>query len=317
MNPNTDLTLFRPRSSGSAISSGYRLYTSVFRSIFRASWPVALVYALVTALTSSYFIANVMPLAEIGSIVDPETMNALWRKTIAGWTALMVLFWAASVMLASYGFSAMRQHMLTGEVGSPSHWYGQTDKNTLGRLALTALWLLLFGLLATAIPVGILRLAGKMQLTTLYAGGAVVGVALFFLMLPLAFTTYRSLLAKRFSLLPPVGGYLQGLSHLGMLFVVVLVTGLFTLLLTVVCQLPAIILYTANIQSQLGVMHGDEPGMPPSMGLLSFVVFALAAFIQGYILLSTLFPLYYVYGTLTKESEDRMEALADTAPAAI
>lgn len=317
MNSNTDLALFRPRSSGGAISCGYRLYTSAFRSIFRASWPVALVYSLATALTSSYFIAHVMPLAEMGTIVDPETMYALWRKTIAEWAALVVLFWAASVVLASYGFSAMRQHLLTGEVGRPAHWYGQAGKHTLGRLALTALWLLLFGALAAGVVGAVLLLAGKMQLTTLYAGAAVVGAALFFLMLPLAFTAYRSVLAKHFSLLPPVGGYLQGLSHLGMLFVVVLVTGLFTLLLTVICQLPAIILYAANIQSQLGVMHGDEPGMPQSMGLLSFVVFALAAFIQGYIQLSTLFPLYYVYGTLTKESEDRMEARANMNSAAI
>lgn len=317
MNSNTDPRLFRLRSSGGAISSGYRLYTSAFRNIFRASWPAALLYSLATALMASYFITNVMPLAEIGTIVDPETMNALWRKTIAWWSALVLLFMATSVLLASYGFSAMRQHLLTGEVSRPQHWYGQTDKHTLGRLTLTVLWLLIFGLLAAGAIGGIILLARKAQLTTLFAGAAVVGVALFFLMLPLSFSAYRAVLAKNFSRLPPTGGYLQGLSHLGMLFVVVLVTGFFTLLLTIICQLPAIILYTANIQSQLGVMHGDESGMPQSMGMLSFVVFALAAFIQGYIYLSTLFPLYYVYGTLTKESEDRMKAQANMDSAAI
>ncbi len=301
MENNEQLNAMHPHTSGGCISCGYRLYTTVFRRLLRASWPVAVVYAVAMAAMSSYYISHIIPLMGLQTVVDPEAMQSLWTQTLTVAGLLGLCFIAAATLLASYGFSAMREHLSTGEVSRPQHWWGQLDVKTLGRTAMTMVWLLVFGVIFGALATGLILLGVKSGLTSLIVGAAVFSFVLLCLMLPLAYTSYRSVLGGKFSPAPPLRGYLSGLSHWGMLFVVALVTGITTLLLTLVAQLPADILYAANIQAHLGVMNGDELGMPEGMWWMNFVVFFIGGFIQAYIHLSTLFPFYFVYTRLYRE----------------
>ena len=80
---------------------------------------------------------------------------------------------------------------------------------------------------------------------------------------------------------------------LGRLLLVLMVVSMVVLVSMTVLQLPAIVLAAANIQSEAGVAAGDPSGMPQPTFLFNFVTFSVVGFLQAYIHLSTLFPLYY------------------------
>ena len=93
-----------------------------------------------------------------------------------------------------------------------------------------------------------------------------------------------------------------------MLFVVTIIA---TIAL-VITMLPAIILLTANMKAEAGSIVGDPLGMPSYMNWLSLIVFTLSGFIQTYILLGTLTPLYYMAGSIEQQEIQRNETAKDT-----
>lgn len=91
--------------------------------------------------------------------------------------------------------------------------------------------------------------------------------------------------------------------HIGMLFAVLLMMAIVTFLFTLIGQLPAIVLSFANIQAHAGFAEGDPLGLPDNIGLINFSTFALTGFIQAYIHLSTLYPLYYAWGSIKAQKQ--------------
>ena len=108
-------------------------------------------------------------------------------------------------------------------------------------------------------------------------------------------------------LVPPFQGYARGLRHWGLLFAVLFVVYIFTELLTLVCELPAVIIAIANSEAYAGLALGDPLGLPEHIVPWTYCVFALAGFIQAYVHLSTLFPLYYAYGSIEQQEAERMK----------
>ena len=88
--------------------------------------------------------------------------------------------------------------------------------------------------------------------------------------------------------------------QLGALLVVALVMLLMVAVATVLLQLPAVILATANVEAAAGMAAGDAVDMPDNLFLLNFATFSVCGFLQAYIHLATLFPLYYVWGNVKK-----------------
>lgn len=84
--------------------------------------------------------------------------------------------------------------------------------------------------------------------------------------------------------------------QLGALIVVTLVTALVTLVASAILELPALILSTANMQAQVGLAAGDAVDLPENFAWINFATFSFCGLLQAYIHLSTLFPLYYVWG---------------------
>ena len=97
------------------------------------------------------------------------------------------------------------------------------------------------------------------------------------------------------------------LRHFGLLFSVLFVVAVFTIMALLLTMLPATILAIANGEAQTGALMGDPLGMPGYMTSLTLIVFTIAGFIQGYILLSTLFPTYYIYGSAVTQEKERNE----------
>ena len=135
------------------------------------------------------------------------------------------------------------------------------------------------------------------------------------LLVPLSYTVMRAVLGRANGekdkvsklFLPPFKGYGSGLRHWGLLFATIFVVYIFTELFTLVCELPAVIIAVANTEAYSGLALGDPLGMPDSIVPLTYAVFTLAGFIQAYVHLSTLFPLYYAYGSIEQQETERQK----------
>ena len=97
--------------------------------------------------------------------------------------------------------------------------------------------------------------------------------------------------------------FFRGLSYFGLLFATLLLTGIITSLLTFFCELPGFIIGVANVKAYAGAAMGDPLGLPDYLHTLTFVAFAIAGFIQAYVHLVTIFPLYYACGTIAQREQ--------------
>lgn len=88
---------------------------------------------------------------------------------------------------------------------------------------------------------------------------------------------------------------------------VLMMVAFVTMSLILITELPAIVLLAAGMVSQAGAFQGDPTGMPDYMVWTNLVVFTLAGFIQAFILLSTLFPFYYLYGSAKMQEKERTQ----------
>lgn len=318
MENKAELKLLRPRSLAAVITDGYRLYIATFRTLFRSSWPVAIVYALVFALFMGDVVNNVIPLqislASAGAPAVPSTLI---------FSSVLALFYAMAIyLLAAQALRVFREHKSTDDVTRPLKWYGRLCLPCFLRLLVVALWMLLLGivinLLFAAVIMGILSLGvvgsiGK-SVASLVLLFVLVAIAIA-LVVPLYYTVMRALLADgKVQLAPPVRGYSCGLRHWGLLFATLFVVCLFTGLLSLVCELPAVIMAAANTLAYVGLATGDPLGMPESMVPLTYIVFFLAGFIQAYVHLSSLYPLYYAYGSIEQQEAERKTMLISSTP---
>ena len=312
MEPKRSLDLFHLRSSGAAIADGYRLYVANFRRLFRATWLVAAVYAVVLTVVTWYASTYVMPVWLSNLFTDSSTV--LSTPVLIGWYALQFLSAVVIAMLAAQGFAALKEHSETGVMSKPPHWYGRFHLPMTARMLMLTVWFLLTTALCYLagylVGRGLVMLTPSFQTgstTALYTFWAVILVLAFtvgLFLLPISYTMYRHLFADKFSVRPPLKGYQEGLRHLGRLFVVTLVVAIVTLLLSLVIQLPQIILATATVKAMMGVAYGDPVVLPQSISWISLAVFAIGSFFQAWLHLSTLFPFYYVYGSIETEHKE-------------
>ncbi|MBR6189973.1 MAG: hypothetical protein IKQ59_13645 [Prevotella sp.] len=309
MENKTELKLLRPRSLAAVISDGYRLYMGTFRSLFRSSWPVAIVYALVFALFMGDVVNNVIPMQVS---MTASGMTAM-PPTIIFSSVLALFYMLAIYLLAAQAVRAFREHKATDGITRPAKWYGRLCLKCFLRLLVVGLWMLLLGIIINiffaAVVMGILSLGvvgsiGKSIASLVLL--LILVVLVIALIIPLYYTIMRALLADgKIQLAPPVRGYGRGLRHWGLLFATVFVVYIFTGLLTLVCELPAVIMATANTMAYVGLATGDPLGMPENMVPLTYGVFFVAGFIQAYVHLSTLYPIYYAYGSIEQQEAER------------
>jgi hypothetical protein len=308
MEQNIDSQLYRRRSSGACIADGYRLYVGNFLKIFRSSWIAALFYAISVSIVCKLYISQT-PLFQIAG----EPAGVGYVQFVMAYFALLLgailLYSAASIVLFSYDTMSFNEHSATEAITGPARWYGKLDIKALLLTLKMFLWMALVLFAASALVGGCLWLATTHLSHTAFLILYLVSVLLITaLLIPLSFTCMKYLLtpkARFLSLLAQTYGV--GMRHWGSLFVVGLVVGIVSWLFMMLIEMPAIILYVANLQSQVGVLQGDAAGMPDYMGTLTIVVFCVAGFIQAYVYLSTLFPFYYLFGSIESQEKERNE----------
>lgn len=279
---NEDI-LLKDRSSRACISAGYRLFMSNFKRIFRASWLAALVFAALVSVGGTMMILQ----PQLALIVMPVTI-------------------LIDVLFVTYGFSALKQHQETGSIGWTVRWYSFDSRiffRTLVAWLCTFVISLVFGSLIGVVAV---LLASYLSEYTALSSIAIVSLLVFALILPMTYTNMRYVLTDDKGYWGNLFGYYgRGMRRWGFIFLVVFMTALIGGVCYIFTSLPAIILSLAGNEANTGFLYGDPYNMPSYIGWLSAVVFLLIGFIQAYIMLSFLFPLYYMYGSIEAHEQEK------------
>ena len=285
MEKDQDSILMKDRSGRACISAGYRLYMSNFRRIFRYSWLAAVIFALSVSIGGTIMIL---------------------RPRLALFSGLLILI--VEALFASYGFAVLKQHQQTGVISYTPRWFN-LDVHIFVRTLKAWLNLIVIYLVTTAIVVGVALLAFTyLSPYTALGLACFMGLLAVVFLLPLAYTNMRYVLTDGVGYWKDLRErYGIGFRRWGFIFLVVFVT---SLLLAVIClftSLPAIILTIANQTATIGHLVGDPLGMPDYIGWLAAVVFLLIGFLQAYVLLSFLFPIYYMYGSIDAHESNRKD----------
>ena len=298
----------KSRSSRACIADGFRLYLGQFKRIFRYTWVVALVFAVVNGLFGTYYVTEyprLMVAVQTGSAGMSQVTSLL---AVMGVGLLLVL--AVYVLYWSYVFSMLNTHKATAEMP----WAVKVlhfDRKAAWRMLKAMLWALLVAAIVGGIGAAV-TILGKKMLSPMAAMGLLVVVLLIVavLLLPLYYVFYKYLLTPGLKFTSVLtAGYSVGMRHLGSLLAVVVVTMLVVATAALLLSLPMQILYMANIQAQTGVLMGDPLGMPAYMPKLTAAVFTLAGFLQAYVLMAEAFPLYYAYGSIEANEDERQQAM--------
>ena len=275
--------LLKDRSSRACISAGYRLYLSNFKRIFRASWLAALLFAIVTSAGGTLM------------ILRPQ-----WTLIALPLTIIL------DALFAAYGFSVLKQHQETGAIGWTVHWYSLDTHIFVQTLKAWLCMLIISVVLICA--VGAVSVLAVNYLSTYTALGtlAVIALLVFFLMLPFTYTNIRYILKDGTNYWSNLFGYYgRGMRRWGFIFLVVFMTTLIGWVCSLFTSLPAIILSLAGHEANIGFLYGDPYNLPSYIGWLSALVFLLIGFIQAYIMLSFLFPFYYMYGSIEAHEKEK------------
>ena len=287
MENQKDDILLKERSSRACISAGYRLYTGHFKHIFRYSCVAALVYALFCSLVGAVMVTapRLMPIAA------------------------SILF-IVECLYASYGFSVLKQHQTFGNILRPAKWFS-IDTHIFMRTLKCWLWLLVIAIVVGVIIGGMSAVAVKYLDYSAYTavGFFTLGsLVILCLLLPLAYVIMRYVLNDGIGFWKQLKiGYGVGMRCWGFIFVVVLVAIIVEVLLMLLLSLPALIISMANTQSMFGVAMGDPYAMPSYMPALAAGTFLIIGFLQAYVSMSVLFPIYYMYGSIDAHEQEKQD----------
>ena len=285
MEKDQDSILQKDRSGRACISAGSRLYMSNFKRIFRYSWVAALVFAIVTSISGTMLIL---------------------RPNLALVSLLLMVI--VEALFASYGFAVLKQHQQTGSISYSPKWLN-LDVHIFVRTLKAWINIVVIYLVVACLVAGIAYLAAAyLSLYTAIGLIAFTGLVAFGFLLPLAYTNTRYVLTDGIGYWRNLSErYGIGLRRWGFIFLVVFVTLLFISVFSLLTSLPSLILSIANQQATMGFISGDPLGMPSYIGWLAAVVFLLIGFIQAYVMLSFLFPIYYMYGAIDAHEIKRKE----------
>ena len=285
MEKDQDSILMKDRSGRACISAGYRLYMSNFRRIFRYSWLAAVIFALSVSVGGTIMIL---------------------RPRLALISGLLILI--VEALFASYGFAVLKQHQQTGVISYTPRWFN-LDVHIFVRTLKAWLNLIVIYIVTTAIVVGVALLAFTyLSPYTALGLACFMGLLAVVFLLPLAYTNMRYVLTDGVGYWKDLRErYGIGFRRWGFIFLVVFVTSLPLAVICLFTSLPAIILTIANQTATIGHLVGDPLGMPDYIGWLAAVVFLLIGFLQAYVLLSFLFPIYYMYGSIDAHESNRKD----------
>lgn len=316
MENNTGVnTLMKSRSTAACIKAGYGLYADSFRKTISLSWSTAMLYAALFCILGTTSVTHLPPfmttvVANIGK--NAPLINYQHVILLTGTVFTIILGGIIEIVFYSYGMSVLRAHANGKDtaVRSGRHYL---DRHTAWRtIKAAASCLLICAVPATAFVAFFcyrlrLMLAAPQDHILTLALTAVAAIAVILLLLPLCYISFKYIMRDDTRFWPLLrSDYATGLRHLPIIAATMFVNIVVIIVTSYVILQPAVILFMANTQANLGTVYGDPLGMPDHMIETTMAVFLIAGFLQAYIRLSALFTAYYMYGSIeTQETEHK------------
>jgi len=307
-----DDSLMKSRSARSVVAAAFRLFSGNFRRLFRASWPSATVYAVVNSVLGTIVVVALPPVV-IALMADPMAASRLGVTylSLLGLVALFVVVGGlAELMFYSVGIDMLRVHGESGKMPLTSRHF---PLKTFWRLMKGGLSILLVELpfviaFAALYHFKLASVIGSPDShIVLWAAVGIAFVVVALLELPLFYVAMCYVMKgelKFWQSLP--SSYKSGISHLGHIFVVVLINAIVLVVAHYIITQPAVILEVTNVSANVGAVMGDPLGMPSYMTWLCAITFLIAGFMQAFIRMTLVFSLYYMYGAIeTVENEKK------------
>jgi len=271
---NTSTVGFTYDSLG-ALKAGYKLYMDNFMKLLKRSWITALIYAIAVGAYTTAYVNN------MGFIAT---------------CFLSLPYFIMVIAMMSQGYSILKEHQETGSIQSCKRWFGGFEFRVFIRLLILLLTVIPIILASALIIIAMTWLTmplGKMLGIFTCLTTAII-ISLF--MLPLCYGEYKYVLNKETKISAVFGKYYKkGISHFPAIFGTLFLSSICIVIITSFLQLPQIILMISNTLALQNMMMGDIVILPDYMVWLEPLVFSISGFIQGYLHLFMLYPLYYVY----------------------
>ena len=289
-----EIELYKQRSMSACLKAAYVLWMSNINRILKVTWLPMLVYALLAAVaTPPLFLADFID--SLGSnpgalvILNPIVLTFLQLGVAAWFTARIVNllngFDKKGNLSKSFTFTAFLfciivvwEMLLYGiEIFFVSSMYSNVPVLSVDKFPLV---------------LGLIRL------------GMVLLLCAF--LVPMSYVFMKYMFTKGVSLRKFLKKYyITGLKHwaflFGSAFFSLFVLGIITLFIS----LPGIILTIARTLSEQGERMSDPSGLPAYFGILTYVTFAVIYFILFFISVWNIFVMYYTYGTIEKQDEEK------------
>lgn len=308
--------LMKSNSAVACIKSGYRLFAVNFKTLFRRSWAWAVAFGLIFGALCTVA-AIQLPAIVTRLTISPDLLPSVYKEYLALVATALVLIIAggiAELFFYACSFSLLREHAATGSIARRRTKWIFLDRRTAWRTVKGVLAALLLTLVAGAIVSALFFVGQKTGLIRkdAFTGltiWAVISIALMVVTTVVAlFVTMKYIIDDRCRYWPlAASDTMKAMRHFGFIFVILLFSGIIMAAATFVLGQPALLLSTATTQAYAGTALGDPLGMPAYITPLSFVVFALSGFLQAYIRASTLFPLYYMYGSIETQEKEKKQ----------
>jgi hypothetical protein len=311
MEQQDKMRLMKPRSYRMILVKGFQLYLGNFRRLLKASWLTALIYALfcgalgtVTAIQLPKLTTAIMQQAASELPLTPE-LSQFYLMTAGAILLLALLSTAALAVASGTLLNKLKEHKETDAISVPEKWLKpsmaltlRTVKGVFMTLGITLLPCLLLALLVGGLERMMPETAANHSITFKVTTLALLAVILLFA-LPLMHVLMKYVLeppCRYWSVVRPA--YKRGLRHMGLIVPVFFISLLLTSIVGLVVTMPSQILYLANQEAHLGLLIGDELGMPSYITPLTFFTVTACSLLGFYVGQLTLLHCYYLYGSI-------------------
>jgi hypothetical protein len=110
-------------------------------------------------------------------------------------------------------------------------------------------------------------------------------------------------------IIPAICWFFRNWRHWGFLIGTLILVFIIMTAATLLCCMPGVIITIANVKAYIGALEGDPLGMPDYLPTLSFIAFTIAGFIQAFVHLWSVFPLYYTIDTIKQKEINKKKYL--------
>ena len=293
-------SVVKQRSSAACIKEGFRFITSHFRSLFHSAWVPVLVTALLMTVYFLFFIE--MMVIPMPTDVSIGTMVIMYVS--------YVLYSLSGLLLTGRLFMLFKEFRDTGRVPRlklTSGWK-QTLKMA-GRAFIFQIWIILLASPGTQLFSIIGQWLPKPQSLTglgfMTAGLIVVAIIAFISLIPLMYTFYKYVLDGG-SFMKMVGkSYARGARHRGKIVAVGILSGILVAVILGFVLLPMMIVSGAFTQSVIGILQGDESGVPSYFPWLMRITYLVSMIASVLVSIYCYSSMLYVYGSIEAQENER------------